>query len=100
MTSPSKSAEQGHEGLIGTIPLSRLGTPGGHGRAAVFLAPNDSSADESNDAANRGLCPDRRLQDSSLERFMAKRLGAKTNEINASHLAIISQPNAITNLII
>ena len=34
-----------------------------------------------------------------LERFMAKRMGAKTIEINASHLALISQPDAITNLI-
>jgi hypothetical protein len=35
-----------------------------------------------------------------LERFMAKRMGAKTIEINASHLALISQPDAITDLII
>jgi pimeloyl-ACP methyl ester carboxylesterase len=35
-----------------------------------------------------------------VERFMAKRMGAKTIEINASHLALISQPDAITNLII
>jgi pimeloyl-ACP methyl ester carboxylesterase len=34
-----------------------------------------------------------------LERFMAKRMGAKTIEIDASHLALISQPDAITNLI-
>jgi pimeloyl-ACP methyl ester carboxylesterase len=34
-----------------------------------------------------------------LERFMAKRMGAKTVEIKASHLAMISQPDAITNLI-
>src|SRR5436190_2171420 len=34
-----------------------------------------------------------------LERFIAKRMGAKTIEINASHLGLISQPNAITNLI-
>ena len=35
-----------------------------------------------------------------LERFMAKRMGAKTIEINASHLALISHPDAITNLIL
>jgi pimeloyl-ACP methyl ester carboxylesterase len=35
-----------------------------------------------------------------LERFMAKRMAAKTVEINASHLALISQPDAITNLIL
>jgi pimeloyl-ACP methyl ester carboxylesterase len=34
-----------------------------------------------------------------LERFMAKRMGAKTIEIDASHLALISHPDAITNLI-
>ena len=31
---------------------------------------------------------------------MAKRIGAKTMEINASHLPLISQPDAVTNLII
>ena len=31
---------------------------------------------------------------------MAKRIGAKTIEINASHLPLISQPDAVTNLII
>ena len=35
-----------------------------------------------------------------LQRFMAKRMGAKTIEIEASHLALISHPDAITNLIL
>jgi pimeloyl-ACP methyl ester carboxylesterase len=35
-----------------------------------------------------------------LERFMAKRMGAKTIEIEASHLALISHPDVITNLIL
>jgi pimeloyl-ACP methyl ester carboxylesterase len=35
-----------------------------------------------------------------LERFMAKRMGAKTIEIEASHLALISHPDAITNLVL
>jgi pimeloyl-ACP methyl ester carboxylesterase len=35
-----------------------------------------------------------------LERFMAKRMGAKTIEIKASHLSLISHPDAITNLIL
>ena len=35
-----------------------------------------------------------------LQRFMAKRMGAKTIEIKASHLALISHPDAITNLIL
>jgi pimeloyl-ACP methyl ester carboxylesterase len=35
-----------------------------------------------------------------LERFMAKRMGAKTIEVNASHLSLISQPDEITRLIL
>jgi pimeloyl-ACP methyl ester carboxylesterase len=34
------------------------------------------------------------------ERFMAKRMDAKTIEVEASHLALISHPDAITNLIL
>jgi hypothetical protein len=32
--------------------------------------------------------------------FMAKRIGSKTIEIEASHLALISHPDPITNLIL
>jgi len=35
-----------------------------------------------------------------LERFMAKRMGAKTVEVKASHLSLISQPDTITSLIL
>jgi pimeloyl-ACP methyl ester carboxylesterase len=35
-----------------------------------------------------------------LERFMAKRMGAKTIEVKASHLSLISQPHTIANLIL
>jgi len=35
-----------------------------------------------------------------LQRFMAKRMGAKTIEIKASHLSLISQPGVITKLIL
>jgi pimeloyl-ACP methyl ester carboxylesterase len=35
-----------------------------------------------------------------LQRFMAKRMGAKTIEVKASHLSLISQPDTITNLIL
>ncbi len=35
-----------------------------------------------------------------LERFMAKRMGAKTIEVKASHLALISHPEEITKLIL
>jgi pimeloyl-ACP methyl ester carboxylesterase len=41
-----------------------------------------------------------RTIDPDLERFMAKRMGATTIEIEASHLALISQPDAVTNLIL
>ncbi len=35
-----------------------------------------------------------------LQRFMAKRMGAKTIEVEASHVSLISQPDAITRLIL
>ena len=35
-----------------------------------------------------------------LERFMAKRMGAKTIEVKSSHLSLISHPNEITRLIL
>src|SRR5215208_2407166 len=35
-----------------------------------------------------------------LERFMAKRMGARTIEVKASHLSLISQPEEITRLIL
>src|SRR3954469_18874931 len=41
-----------------------------------------------------------RTIDPDLQRFMAKRLGAKTVEVKASHLSLISQPDTITNLIL
>src|SRR4051794_35378246 len=41
-----------------------------------------------------------RTIDPDLQRFMAKRMGAKTAEVKASHLSLISQPDTITNLIL
>jgi pimeloyl-ACP methyl ester carboxylesterase len=41
-----------------------------------------------------------RTIDPDLERFMAKRMGAKTVELDSSHLSMISQPKAVTNLIL
>jgi len=35
-----------------------------------------------------------------LQRFMAKRMGATTIEVKASHLSLISQPDTIANLIL
>ena len=43
-------------------------------------------------AEDRTINPD-------LERFMAKRMSAKTIEVKASHVSLISQPDTITNLI-
>ena len=43
---------------------------------------------------------DDRTINPDLERFMAKRMGAKTIEVKASHLSLISQPDAITKLIL
>ncbi|MCJ2079815.1 alpha/beta fold hydrolase [Methylobacterium sp. J-090] len=41
-----------------------------------------------------------RTIDPDLERFMAKRMGAKTIEVKASHLSLISQPDTIAALIL
>jgi pimeloyl-ACP methyl ester carboxylesterase len=35
-----------------------------------------------------------------LQRFMAKRMGAKTIEVKASHVSLISQPETIAHLIL
>jgi pimeloyl-ACP methyl ester carboxylesterase len=43
---------------------------------------------------------DDRTINPDLERFMAKRMGAKTIEVKASHLSLISQPDAISDLIL
>src|SRR6201747_849017 len=43
---------------------------------------------------------DDRTIDPELERFMAKRMGARTVEVKASHLSLISQPDEITQLIL
>ena len=40
-----------------------------------------------------------RTIDPDLQRFMAKRMGAKTIEVPASHLSLISHPDVITGLI-
>jgi pimeloyl-ACP methyl ester carboxylesterase len=41
-----------------------------------------------------------RTIDPDLQRFMAKRMGAKTIEVKSSHVSMISQPGAITDLIL
>jgi hypothetical protein len=44
-------------------------------------------------AQDRTINPD-------LERFMARRMGARTIELNASHLSLISRPDEVTRLIL
>ena len=44
--------------------------------------------------------PDDRTINPELERFMAKRMGAKTIAVKASHLSRISHPDEITRLIL
>jgi pimeloyl-ACP methyl ester carboxylesterase len=41
-----------------------------------------------------------RTINSDLERFMAKRMGADTIEVKASHLSLISHPQEIADLIL
>ena len=41
-----------------------------------------------------------RTIDPDLQRFMAKRMGAKTIEVKSSHVSLISQPETIANLIL
>ena len=43
---------------------------------------------------------DDRTINPDLERFMAKRMGAKTIEVKASHVSLISQPEVIARLIL
>ena len=43
---------------------------------------------------------DDRTINPDLQRFMAKRMGAKTIEIRASHLSLISHPDEVTALIL
>jgi pimeloyl-ACP methyl ester carboxylesterase len=43
---------------------------------------------------------DDRTINPDLQRFMAKRMGAKTIEVNASHVSLISQPDLIARLIL
>jgi pimeloyl-ACP methyl ester carboxylesterase len=41
-----------------------------------------------------------RTINSDLQRFMAKRIGAKTIEVRASHVSLVSQPDTIADLIL
>ena len=72
--------------------LERLGRPGDlRALVEVMDATNRARTEEFVDGLQR---------EGYLERFMAKRMGAKTIEIEASHLALISHPDAITDLIV
>ena len=43
---------------------------------------------------------DDRTINPDLESFMAKRIGAKTIEVKASHLSLISHPDELTGLVL
>jgi pimeloyl-ACP methyl ester carboxylesterase len=47
-----------------------------------------------------GVSTEDRTINPDLERFMAKRMGAKTIEVKSSHLSLISHPDVITRLIV
>jgi pimeloyl-ACP methyl ester carboxylesterase len=62
-------------------------------RAATHAAWRSKASFYAVSTEDRTINPD-------LERFMAKRMGAKTVEVKASHLSLISQPDTIANLIL
>ena len=63
-------------------------------------------ADKTNHAAWRSkpnwyvVSTEDRTINPDIERFMARRMGAKAVEVKASHLSLISQPDMITNVIL
>jgi hypothetical protein len=56
-------------------------------------AYREPSSSDCTSVQDRTINPD-------LERFMAERMGAKPIEIEASHIALISHPDKIMNLIL
>jgi hypothetical protein len=62
-------------------------------RLSSLTLKHQVSGAHANSTEDRTINPD-------LERFMAKRMGAKTIEVKASHLSLISQPDTISNLVL
>src|SRR5262249_4890786 len=68
-------------------------------RKALLAGKTTHAAWRSKPSWDAGSTEDRTI-DPDLQRFMAKRMGAKTIEAMASHVSLISQPEAIANLIL
>lgn len=66
----------------------------------ALLAGKTSNAAWRSKPSFYAVSTDDRTIDPDLERFMAKRMGATTIEVKASHLSLISQPDAIAALIL
>jgi pimeloyl-ACP methyl ester carboxylesterase len=65
-----------------------------------LLAGNCSAAAWRSKPSWYAVSTEDRTINPDLQRFMAKRMGAKTIEIKASHVSLISQPEAIASLIL
>ena len=89
-----RTARCGSYALTPTLPnwenFSRIGCVGGKTTHAAWRSKPSWYAVSTED---RTINPD-------LERFMAKRMGAKTIEVKSSHVSLISHPDTIANLIL
>jgi pimeloyl-ACP methyl ester carboxylesterase len=68
--------------------------------ARVLLAGRTTQAAWRSKPSWYAVSTEDRTINPDLERFMAKRMGAHTIEVKASHLSLISQPDTITRLIL
>jgi len=66
----------------------------------VLLAGKTTHAAWRSKPSYYGVSTEDRTINPDLERFMAKRMGARTIEVKASHLSLISHPEEITRLIL
>ncbi|GAA6614397.1 alpha/beta fold hydrolase [Scytonema sp. NUACC26] len=91
-----------HEVLAQDIPTVKaqvLAATQKHAAKAVFAQAVDSAAWQSIPSWYLVTQGDGVIN-SELQRFIAKRIGAKTTEIKSSHLSYISHPREVANLII
>ena len=80
--------------------LSTRGTSSGSPALACPLADKTTHAAWRSKPSWYAVSTEDRTINPDLQRLMAKRMGAKTIEVKASHLSIISQPDTITDLIL
>ncbi len=66
----------------------------------ALLAGKTTAAAWRSKPSDYAVSTEDRTIDPALQRFMAKRMGAKTIEVKASHLSLISQPDTIAALIL